>query len=178
MAEYNTTGPWMMYVGNAEIAPEFIADDLGSAQFTQDIAAIKTQAGTFQTPTNNWSTNTVKVNLILPDVSFVASLFPALANDNVSATAGKVTFGAKDCRANGTVPVVMHKACATDGAEDWYFPSCYLANGGTFKFAAASAITFELDIYPQLSDNGIVTAGLPGFKYDPTQQAYVAVSGS
>lgn len=178
MAEYNTTGPWMMYVGSAEIAPEFIADDLGSAQFTQDIASIKTQAGTFQEPTNNWSTNELKVNLILPDVSFVASLFPALANQNVSATAGKITFGSKDCRANGTVPVVFHKACADDGTEDWFFPACYLANGGTFKFQAAQAITFELDIYPQLSDNGIVTAGLPGFRYDPTQQAYTAVSGS
>ena len=178
MAEYKTTGPWMMYVGAAEIAPEFIADDLGSAQFTQNIASIKTQAGTFQEPTNDYSTNAVKVNLILPDVSFIASLFPALANQNVTATSGLVTFGGKDCKANGTVPVVFHKACADDGAEDWYFPTCYLANGGQFKFAAASAITFELDIYPQLSDNGIVTAGLPGFRYDPTQQAYTAVSGS
>lgn len=178
MSEYKTTGPWMMYVGAAEIAPEFIADDLGSAQFTQDIASIKTQAGTFQEPTNNWSTNTIKVNLILPDVSFVASLFPMLANQNVSATAGEVTFGAKDCHSPELTPVVIHKACADDGAEDWFFPSCYLAKGGTFKFQAAQAITFELDIYPQMSDSGIVTAGLPGYRYDPAQQAYTAVAGA
>lgn len=178
MAEYQTTGPWMMYVGHAEIAPEFIAEDLGSVQIAQDIAAIKTQAGTFQKPTNNWNTSALKINLILPDISFVAELFPTLANQNVSPTAGLVTFGGKNCDQSGLTPVVFHKACADDGSEDWYFPACFLAEGGQYKFAAAQAITYELDIYPQLSDNGIVTAGLPGFRYDPTQQAYVAASGS
>lgn len=70
-------------------------------------------------------------------MAVLGRIFPSLATKGAAGT--KVTFGAGECSAITSEPIVIHNTCDTDSTNDVYIPAALIQNGGEFTIGSTSA---------------------------------------
>lgn len=174
--DYSLIGKRTVYIGQEEFAPELVGSDGITITLTPNTVDVESQAGTISVPTGTYSEISATIPLIVPNMATLAKIFPSLATKG---TAGeKVTFGAGECSAITSEPIVIHPTCDKDSKNDVYIPAALIQNGGEFTVGSTSdPMSIELNVTMLPDEKGYVNFGCsdPTKKthYDPETQTYV-----
>lgn len=179
--DYSLIGKKTVYIGQEEFTPELVGSDGITITLTPNTVDVESQAGTISIPTGTYSEISATIPLIIPNMAVLGRIFPSLAANGTAGT--KVTFGAGECSAITSEPIVIHNTCDTDSTNDVYIPAALIQNGGEFTIGSTSdPVTIELNVTMLPDKKGYVNFGCSDTskrtKYDPGQQEYVAVVDS
>ena len=172
--DYSLIGKKTVYIGQEEFAPELVGSDGITITLTPNTVDVESQAGTISIPTGTYSEISATIPLIIPNMAVLGRIFPSLATKGTAGT--KVTFGAGECSAITSEPIVIHNTCDADV----YIPAALIQNGGEFTIGSTSdPVTIELNVTMLPDEKGYVNFGCSDpskrTKYDPKQQKYVDV---
>lgn len=179
--DYSLIGKKTVYIGQEEFAPELVGSDGITITLTPNTVDVESQAGTISIPTGTYSEISATIPLIIPNMAVLGRIFPSLATKGTAGT--KVTFGAGECAAITSEPIVIHNTCDADSTNDVYIPAALIQNGGEFTIGSTSdPVTIELNVTMLPDEKGYVNFGCSDpskrTKYDPEQQKYVDVVDS
>lgn len=179
--DYSLIGKKTVYIGQEEFAPELVGSDGITITLTPNTVDVESQAGTISIPTGTYSEISATIPLIIPNMAVLGRIFPSLATKGTAGT--KVTFGAGECSAITSSPIVIHNTCDADSTNDVYIPAALIQNGGEFTIGSTSdPVTIELNVTMLPDEKGYVNFGCSDTtkrtKYDPEQQKYVDVVNS
>lgn len=179
--DYSLIGKKTVYIGQEEFAPELVGSDGVTITLTPNTVDVESQAGTISIPTGTYSEISATIPLIIPNMTVMGKIFPSLAQKGVAGT--KVTFGAGECTAITSSPIIIHNTCDNDSTNDVYIPAAMIQNGGEFTVGSTGdPMQVELDITMLPDEKGYVNFGCSDptkrTKYDPEQQKYVEITAS
>lgn len=179
--DYSLIGKKTVYIGQEEFAPELVGSDGITITLTPNTVDVESQAGTISIPTGTYSEISATIPLIIPNMAVLGRIFPSLATKGTAGT--KVTFGAGECSAITSSPIVIHNTCDADSTNDVYIPAALIQNGGEFTIGSTSdPVTIELNVTMLPDEKGYVNFGCSDTtkrtKYDPEHQAYVEITAS
>lgn len=179
--DYSLIGKKTVYIGQEEFAPELVGSDGITITLTPNTVDVESQAGTISIPTGTYSEISATIPLIIPNMAVLGRIFPSLATKGTAGT--KVTFGAGECSAITSSPIVIHNTCDADSTNDVYIPAALIQNGGEFTIGSTSdPVTIELNVTMLPDEKGYVNFGCSDptkrTKYDPEQQEYVEITAS
>lgn len=179
--DYSLIGKKTVYIGQEEFAPELVGSDGITITLTPNTVDVESQAGTISIPTGTYSEISATIPLIIPNMAVLGRIFPSLATKGTAGT--KVTFGAGECSAITSEPIVIHNTCDADSTNDVYIPAALIQNGGEFTIGSTSdPVIIELNVTMLPDEKGYVNFGCfdttKRTKYDPEQQKYVDVVDS
>lgn len=179
--DYSLIGKKTVYIGQEEFAPELVGSDGITITLTPNTVDVESQAGTISIPTGTYSEISATIPLIIPNMTVLGRIFPSLAQKGTAGT--KVTFGAGECTAITSNPIVIHNTCDADSTNDVYIPAALIQNGGEFAIGSTSdPVTIELNVTMLPDEKGYVNFGCSDptkrTKYDPSTMSYKEVTGS
>lgn len=179
--DYSLIGKKTVYIGQEEFAPELVGSDGITITLTPNTVDVESQAGTISIPTGTYSEISATIPLIIPNMTVLGRIFPSLASKGAAGT--KVTFGAGECTAITSSPIVIHNTCDTDSTNDVYIPAALIQNGGEFAIGSTSdPVTIELNVTMLPDEKGYVNFGCsdPTKRtiYDPSTMTYKDVTGT
>lgn len=179
--DYGLIGKKTVYIGQEEFAPELVGSDGITITLTPNTVDVESQAGTISIPTGTYSEISATIPLIIPNMAVLGRIFPSLATKGTAGT--KVTFGAGECSAITSEPIVIHNTCDEDSTNDVFIPAALIQNGGEFTIGSTSdPVTIELNITMLPDEKGYVNFGCSDpakrTKYDPETQQYVEITAS
>lgn len=179
--DYSLIGKKTVYIGQEEFAPELVGSDGITITLTPNTVDVESQAGTISVPTGTYSEISATIPLIIPNMAVLGRIFPSLATKGTAGT--KVTFGAGECSAITSEPIVIHNTCDADSTNDVYIPAALIQNGGEFTIGSTSdPVTIELNVTMLPDEKGYVNFGCSDpskrTKYDPSTMSYKEVTGS
>lgn len=179
--DYSLIGKKTVYIGQEEFAPELVGSDGITITLTPNTVDVESQAGTISIPTGTYSEISATIPLIIPNMTVLGRIFPSLAQKGTAGT--KVTFGAGECTAITSSPIVIHNTCDADSTNDVYIPAALIQNGGEFTIGSTSdPVTIELNVTMLPDEKGYVNFGCSDptkrTKYDPSTMSYKEVTGS
>lgn len=179
--DYSLIGKKTVYIGQEEFAPELVGSDGITITLTPNTVDVESQAGTISIPTGTYSEISATIPLIIPNMTVLGRIFPSLAQKGTAGT--KVTFGAGECTAITSSPIVIHNTCDADSTNDVYIPAALIQNGGEFAIGSTSdPVTIELNVTMLPDEKGYVNFGCSDptkrTKYDPSTMSYKEVTGS
>ena len=179
--DYSLIGKKTVYIGQEEFAPELVGSDGITIIFILNMVDVESQAGTISIPTGTYSEISATIPLIIPNMAVLGRIFPSLATQGTAGT--KVAFGAGECSAITSEPIVIHNTCDADSTNDVFIPAALIQNGGEFTIGSTSdPVTIELNVTMLPDEKGYVNFGCSDTtkrtKYDPEQQKYVDVVDS
>lgn len=177
--DYSLIGKKTVYIGQEEFAPELVGSDGITITLTPNTVDVESQAGTISIPTGTYSEISATIPLIIPNMTVMGKIFPSLAQKGVAGT--KVTFGAGECTAITSNPIVIHNTCDNDSTNDVYIPAALIQNGGEFAIGSTSdPVTIELNVTMLPDEKGYVNFGCsdPTKRtiYDPSTMTYKDVT--
>lgn len=177
--DYSLIGKKTVYIGQEEFAPELVGSDGITITLTPNTVDVESQAGTISIPTGTYSEISATIPLIIPNMAVLGRIFPSLASKGAAGT--KVTFGAGECTAITSEPIVIHNTCDADSTNDVYIPSALIQNGGEFAIGSTSdPVTIELNVTMLPDEKGYVNFGCSDptkrTKYDPSTMTYKDVT--
>lgn len=177
--DYSLIGKKTVYIGQEEFAPELVGSDGITITLTPNTVDVESQAGTISIPTGTYSEISATIPLIIPNMTVMGKIFPSLAQRGVAGT--KVTFGAGECTAITSSPIVIHNTCDNDSTNDVYIPAAMIQNGGEFTVGSTGdPMQVELDITMLPDEKGYVNFGCsdPTKRtiYDPSTMTYKDVT--
>jgi hypothetical protein len=179
--DYSLIGKKTVYIGQEEFAPELVGSDGITITLTPNTVDVESQAGTISVPTGTYSEISATIPLIIPNMTVLGRIFPSLATKGTAGT--KVTFGAGECTAITSSPIVIHNTCDADSTNDVYIPAALIQNGGEFAIGSTSdPVTIELNVTMLPDEKGYVNFGCSDptkrTKYDPSTMSYKEVTDS
>lgn len=179
--DYSLIGKKTVYIGQEEFAPELVGSDGITITLTPNTVDVESQAGTISVPTGTYSEISATIPLIIPNMAVLGRIFPSLATKGTAGT--KVTFGAGECTAITSSPIVIHNTCDADSTNDVYIPAALIQNGGEFAIGSTSdPVTIELNVTMLPDEKGYVNFGCSDptkrTKYDPSTMSYKEVTDS
>ena len=179
--DYSLIGKKTVYIGQEEFSPELVGSDGITITLTPNTVDVESQAGTISVPTGTYSEISATIPLIIPNMAVLGRIFPSLATKGTAGT--KVPFGAGECTAITSEPIVIHNTCDADSTNDVYIPAALIQNGGEFAIGSTSApVTIELNVTMLPDEKGYVNFGCSDptkrTKYDPSTMSYKEVTGS
>lgn len=179
--DYSLIGKKTVYIGQEEFAPELVGSDGITITLTPNTVDVESQAGTISIPTGTYSEISATIPLIVPNMAVLGRIFPSLAQKGTAGT--KVTFGAGECTAITSEPIVIHNTCDADSTNDVYIPAALIQNGGEFAIGSTSdPVTIELNVTMLPDEKGYVNFGCSDptkrTKYDPSTMTYKEVTDS
>lgn len=179
--DYSLIGKKTVYIGQEEFAPELVGSDGITITLTPNTVDVESQAGTISIPTGTYSEISATIPLIIPNMTVLGRIFPSLATKGTAGT--RVTFGAGECTAITSSPIVIHNTCDTDSTNDVYIPAALIQNGGEFAIGSTSdPVTIELNVTMLPDEKGYVNFGCSDptkrTKYDPSTMSYKEVTDS
>lgn len=179
--DYSLIGKKTVYIGQEEFAPELVGSDGITITLTPNTVDVESQAGTISIPTGTYSEISATIPLIIPNMTVLGRIFPSLATKGTAGT--KVTFGAGECTAITSEPIVIHNTCDADSTNDVYIPAALVQNGGEFAIGSTSdPVTIELNVTMLPDEKGYVNFGCSDptkrTKYDPSTMSYKEVTDS
>lgn len=179
--DYSLIGKKTVYIGQEEFAPELVGSDGITITLTPNTVDVESQAGTISIPTGTYSEISATIPLIIPNMTVLGRIFPSLATKGTAGT--KVTFGAGECTAITSEPIVIHNTCDADSTNDVYIPAALIQNGGEFAIGSTSdPVTIELNVTMLPDEKGYVNFGCSDptkrTKYDPSTMSYKEVTDS
>lgn len=179
--DYSLIGKKTVYIGQEEFAPELVGSDGITITLTPNTVDVESQAGTISIPTGTYSEISATIPLIIPNMTVLGRIFPSLATKGTAGT--KVTFGAGECTAITSSPIVIHNTCDADSTNDVYIPAALIQNGGEFAIGSTSdPVTIELNVTMLPDEKGYVNFGCSDpskrTKYDPSTMSYKEVTDS
>lgn len=179
--DYSLIGKKTVYIGQEEFAPELVGSDGITITLTPNTVDVESQAGTISIPTGTYSEISATIPLIIPNMAVLGRIFPSLATKGTAGT--KVTFGAGECTAITSEPIVIHNTCDADSTNDVYIPAALIQNGGEFAIGSTSdPVTIELNVTMLPDEKGYVNFGCSDptkrTKYDPSTMSYKEVTDS
>lgn len=179
--DYSLIGKKTVYIGQEEFAPELVGSDGITITLTPNTVDVESQAGTISVPTGTYSEISATIPLIIPNMTVLGRIFPSLATKGTAGT--KVTFGAGECTAITSNPIVIHNTCDADSTNDVYIPAALIQNGGEFAIGSTSdPVTIELNVTMLPDEKGYVNFGCSDptkrTKYDPSTMSYKEVTDS
>lgn len=177
--DYSLIGKKTVYIGQEEFAPELVGSDGITITLTPNTVDVESQAGTISIPTGTYSEISATIPLIIPNMTVLGRIFPSLATKGTAGT--KVTFGAGECTAITSSPIVIHNTCDADSTNDVYIPAALIQNGGEFAIGSTSdPVTIELNVTMLPDEKGYVNFGCSDptkrTKYDPSTMTYKDVT--
>ena len=177
--DYSLIGKKTVYIGQEEFAPELVGSDGITITLTPNTVDVESQAGTISVPTGTYSEISATIPLIIPNMAVLGRIFPSLATKGTAGT--KVTFGAGECTAITSSPIVIHNTCDADSTNDVYIPAALIQNGGEFAIGSTSdPVTIELNVTMLPDEKGYVNFGCSDpskrTKYDPSTMTYKDVT--
>lgn len=177
--DYSLIGKKTVYIGQEEFAPELVGSDGITITLTPNTVDVESQAGTISVPTGTYSEISATIPLIIPNMAVLGRIFPSLAQKGTAGT--KVTFGAGECTAITSSPIVIHNTCDADSTNDVYIPAALIQNGGEFAIGSTSdPVTIELNVTMLPDEKGYVNFGCsdPTKRtiYDPSTMTYKDVT--
>ena len=177
--DYSLIGKKTVYIGQEEFAPELVGSDGITITLTPNTVDVESQAGTISIPTGTYSEISATIPLIIPNMAVLGRIFPSLATKGTAGT--KVTFGAGECTAITSSPIVIHNTCDADSTNDVYIPAALIQNGGEFAIGSTSdPVTIELNVTMLPDEKGYVNFGCSDpskrTKYDPSTMTYKDVT--
>ena len=177
--DYSLIGKKTVYIGQEEFAPELVGSDGITITLTPNTVDVESQAGTISVPTGTYSEISATIPLIIPNMTVLGRIFPSLATKGTAGT--KVTFGAGECTAITSSPIVIHNTCDADSTNDVYIPAALIQNGGEFAIGSTSdPVTIELNVTMLPDEKGYVNFGCSDpskrTKYDPSTMTYKDVT--
>lgn len=177
--DYSLIGKKTVYIGQEEFAPELVGSDGITITLTPNTVDVESQAGTISIPTGTYSEISATIPLIIPNMAVLGRIFPSLATKGTAGT--KVTFGAGECSAITSEPIVIHNTCDADSTNDVYIPAALIQNGGEFAIGSTSdPVTIELNVTMLPDEKGYVNFGCsdPTKRtiYDPSTMTYKDVT--
>ena len=177
--DYSLIGKKTVYIGQEEFAPELVGSDGITITLTPNTVDVESQAGTISIPTGTYSEISATIPLIIPNMAVLGRIFPSLATKGTAGT--KVTFGAGECSAITSEPIVIHNTCDTDSTNDVYIPAALIQNGGEFAIGSTSdPVTIELNVTMLPDEKGYVNFGCSDTTkrtiYDPSTMTYKDVT--
>ena len=177
--DYSLIGKKTVYIGQEEFAPELVGSDGITITLTPNTVDVESQAGTISVPTGTYSEISATIPLIIPNMTVLGRIFPSLATKGTAGT--KVTFGAGECTAITSEPIVIHNTCDADSTNDVYIPAALIQNGGEFAIGSTSdPVTIELNVTMLPDEKGYVNFGCSDpskrTKYDPSTMTYKDVT--
>ena len=177
--DYSLIGKKTVYIGQEEFAPELVGSDGITITLTPNTVDVESQAGTISVPTGTYSEISATIPLIIPNMAVLGRIFPSLATKGTAGT--KVTFGAGECTAITSEPIVIHNTCDADSTNDVYIPAALIQNGGEFAIGSTSdPVTIELNVTMLPDEKGYVNFGCSDptkrTKYDPSTMTYKDVT--
>lgn len=177
--DYSLIGKKTVYIGQEEFAPELVGSDGITITLTPNTVDVESQAGTISVPTGTYSEISATIPLIIPNMAVLGRIFPSLATKGTAGT--KVTFGAGECTAITSEPIVIHNTCDADSTNDVYIPAALIQNGGEFAIGSTSdPVTIELNVTMLPDEKGYVNFGCsdPTKRtiYDPSTMTYKDVT--
>lgn len=179
--DYSLIGKKTVYIGQEEFSPELVGSDGITITLTPNTVDVESQAGTISVPTGTYSEISATIPLIIPNMTVLGRIFPSLATKGTAGT--KVTFGAGECTAITSEPIVIHNTCDADSTNDVYIPAALIQNGGEFAIGSTSdPVTIELNVTMLPDEKGYVNFGCSDptkrTKYDPSTMSYKEVTDS
>lgn len=179
--DYSLIGKKTVYIGQEEFTPELVGSDGITITLTPNTVDVESQAGTISVPTGTYSEISATIPLIIPNMTVLGRIFPSLATKGTAGT--KVTFGAGECTAITSSPIVIHNTCDADSTNDVYIPAALIQNGGEFAIGSTSdPVTIELNVTMLPDEKGYVNFGCSDTtkrtKYDPSTMSYKEVTDS
>lgn len=179
--DYSLIGKKTVYIGQEEFSPELVGSDGITITLTPNTVDVESQAGTISVPTGTYSEISATIPLIIPNMTVLGRIFPSLATKGTAGT--KVTFGAGECTAITSSPIVIHNTCDNDSTNDVYIPAALIQNGGEFAIGSTSdPVTIELNVTMLPDEKGYVNFGCSDptkrTKYDPSTMSYKEVTDS
>lgn len=179
--DYSLIGKKTVYIGQEEFSPELVGSDGITITLTPNTVDVESQAGTISIPTGTYSEISATIPLIIPNMTVLGRIFPSLAQKGTAGT--KVTFGAGECTAITSSPIVIHNTCDADSTNDVYIPAALIQNGGEFAIGSTSdPVTIELNVTMLPDEKGYVNFGCSDptkrTKYDPSTMSYKEVTDS
>lgn len=179
--DYSLIGKKTVYIGQEEFSPELVGSDGITITLTPNTVDVESQAGTISVPTGTYSEISATIPLIIPNMAVLGRIFPSLATKGTAGT--KVTFGAGECSAITSEPIVIHNTCDADSTNDVYIPAALIQNGGEFAIGSTSdPVTIELNVTMLPDEKGYVNFGCSDptkrTKYDPSTMSYKEVTDS
>lgn len=179
--DYSLIGKKTVYIGQEEFSPELVGSDGITITLTPNTVDVESQAGTISVPTGTYSEISATIPLIIPNMTVLGRIFPSLATKGTAGT--KVTFGAGECTAITSSPIVIHNTCDADSTNDVYIPAALIQNGGEFAIGSTSdPVTIELNVTMLPDEKGYVNFGCSDptkrTKYDPSTMSYKEVTDS
>lgn len=179
--DYSLIGKKTVYIGQEEFSPELVGSDGITITLTPNTVDVESQAGTISVPTGTYSEISATIPLIIPNMAVLGRIFPSLATKGTAGT--KVTFGAGECTAITSEPIVIHNTCDADSTNDVYIPAALIQNGGEFAIGSTSdPVTIELNVTMLPDEKGYVNFGCSDptkrTKYDPSTMSYKEVTDS
>lgn len=179
--DYSLIGKKTVYIGQEEFAPELVGSDGITITLTPNTVDVESQAGTISIPTGTYSEISATIPLIIPNMAVLGRIFPSLATKGTAGT--KVTFGAGECTAITSEPIVIHNTCDADSTNDVYIPAALIQNGGEFAIGSTSdPVTIDLNVTMLPDEKGYVNFGCSDptkrTKYDPSTMSYKEVTDS
>lgn len=177
--DYSLIGKKTVYIGQEEFSPELVGSDGITITLTPNTVDVESQAGTISVPTGTYSEISATIPLIIPNMTVLGRIFPSLATKGTAGT--KVTFGAGECTAITSSPIVIHNTCDADSTNDVYIPAALIQNGGEFAIGSTSdPVTIELNVTMLPDEKGYVNFGCsdPTKRtiYDPSTMTYKDVT--
>lgn len=177
--DYSLIGKKTVYIGQEEFAPELVGSDGITITLTPNTVDVESQAGTISIPTGTYSEISATIPLIIPNMTVLGRIFPSLAQKGTAGT--KVTFGAGECTAITSSPIVIHNTCDNDSTNDVFIPAALIQNGGEFAIGSTSdPVTIELNVTMLPDEKGYVNFGCsdPTKRtiYDPSTMTYKDVT--
>ena len=177
--DYSLIGKKTVYIGQEEFAPELVGSDGITITLTPNTVDVESQAGTISVPTGTYSEISATIPLIIPNMAVLGRIFLSLATKGTAGT--KVTFGAGECTAITSSPIVIHNTCDADSTNDVYIPAALIQNGGEFAIGSTSdPVTIELNVTMLPDEKGYVNFGCSDpskrTKYDPSTMTYKDVT--
>ena len=177
--DYSLIGKKTVYIGQEEFSPELVGSDGITITLTPNTVDVESQAGTISVPTGTYSEISATIPLIIPNMTVLGRIFPSLATKGTAGT--KVTFGAGECTAITSSPIVIHNTCDADSTNDVYIPAALIQNGGEFAIGSTSdPVTIELNVTMLPDEKGYVNFGCSDptkrTKYDPSTMTYKDVT--
>ena len=179
--DYSLIGKKTVYIGQEEFSPELVGSDGITITLTPNTVDVESQAGTISVPTGTYSEISATIPLIIPNMTVLGRIFPSLASKGTAGT--KVTFGAGECTAITSSPIVIHNTCDADSTNDVYIPAALIQNGGEFAIGSTSdPVTIELNVTMLPDEKGYVNFGCSDptkrTKYDPSTMSFKEVTDS
>lgn len=165
-------------IGNVVIEPQFIENI--QPNFAEGTRSTNSLAGAINTPSGSYETAELTFTMILPSMDALKNVFANIYEAGSGSNTGRVVFGKGSCKNTTPVPVNIHYLCEEDDANDFHIFAGLVAGNFNPEYNSSDALTVEVTIYAQPTENGYAQAGTGDLTqrsvYDPASQTWKAVA--